>query len=207
MKKVFETKDKVEAECLAEKLEDECLETKLEQNAGKYELYVGENVYDEALLQIENLEYDLPKMVSQNKAKSNKFQDEDEYEKSSFLYAVEKFFQLKYKHLLLISVVFAFVFVLPFGLPMVISSIKKMDSDNIKITALLFAVAFVISQAILISNRYYQDIKELRNFFSIKLGTWKDPDYSRIGYKIIHFVLAILLHLIYYIFTISVMIR
>lgn len=207
MKKVFETKDKVEAECLAEKLEDECLETKLEQNAGKYELYVDENVYDEALLQIENLEYDLPKMVSQNKAKSNKFQDEDEYEKSSFLYAVEKFFQLKYKHLLLISVVFAFVFVLPFGLPMVISSIKKMDSDNIKITALLFAVAFVISQAILISNRYYQDIKELRNFFSIKLGTWKDPDYSKIGYKIFHFILAILLHLVCYIFTISVMIR
>ena len=204
MKKVFETKDKVEAECLAGKLEDECLETKLEQNAGKYELYVDENVYDEALLQIENLEYDLPKIVSQNKAKLNKFHDEDE--KGSFLHAVEKFFQLKYKHLLLISLIFALIYVLPFDL-LILSSIKKMDSEYIIITALMFALTFIISQVILISNRYYQDIKELKIFFSIKLGTWKDPDYSRIGYKIIHFVLAILLHLIYYIFTISVMIR
>ena len=204
MKKVFETKDKVEAECLAEKLEDECLETKLEQNAGKYELYVDENVYDEALLQIENLEYDLPKIIYQNKAKLNKFHDEDE--KGSFLHAVEKFFQLKYKHLLLISLIFALIYVLPFDL-LILSSIKKMDSEYIIITALMFALTFIISQVILISNRYYQDIKELKSFFSIKLGTWKDPDYSRIGYKIIHFVLAILLHLIYYIFTISVMIR
>ena len=186
MKKVFETKDKVEAECLAGKLEDECLETKLEQNAGKYELYVDENVYDEALLQIENLEYDLPKIVSQNKAKSNN--TSSEYEKDSFLYAVEKFFQLKFWNVLLISVLFALFCDFVFVLPRAIFIMKGIEI--IVVLVFLFICTFFISLLIMIPTRYYQ-IWRQTTVFSIR----KKKDYSGIEYKEFFFVLATILHI------------
>lgn len=164
MKKVFETKDKVEAECLAEKLEDECLETKLEQNAGKYELYVDENVYDEALLQIESLEYDLPKIIYQNKAKSNN--TSSEYEKDLFLYAVEKFFQLKFWNVLLISVLFALFCDFVFVLPRAIFIMKGIEI--IVVLVFLFICTFFISLWIMIPTRYYQIWRQTTVFQSEK---------------------------------------
>lgn len=115
----------------------------------------------------------------------------EKYKKFSFLYFVESFFQLKYLHLLLISIIFslAISFITHF-----LIYIKNVDSNNLLLITLTFAILFIFSQIILISTRYGQEI--MNTFIGIFTNLFgKEIIPSFFVSKSFYFILALLLHI------------
>lgn len=188
MKKVFESKNKEEIYKIKKQLSKKFYESEIKETSKKYELYVDANIYDEVLLQLEF-------------EKEEKKRKTNNYKKGTFLYIVEQYFQVKYYKLVLLSLVYSIILdtVLFFQFLQTIKN-DGINAEIFETLILTFVLDFIISQIIIISTRFYQFMLEIQDLFSIKiLGK---IDYSKIGYKIIHFFLGIILHIVYMVFII-----
>ena len=80
--------------------------------------------------------------------------------------------------------------------------IKENGIDVIILESLIltFLLNLIISQIIILSTRYYQFISEVKDVFRIRINEKKD--YSKDSYKIVNFIMGILLHLAYMVFIV-----
>ena len=145
-------------------------------------MYIDENIYDDALilLDIEKVDH------KRNDKKINP------YKKGTFLYIVEQYFLVKYCKLILVSIFYS---ILPefFLFYHLFQKIKENGIDVIILESLIltFLLNLIISQIIILSTRYYQ-------FIRIN----EKKDYSKDSYKIVNFIMGILLHLAYMVFIV-----
>lgn len=191
MKKILENDNLEKIYKAQKKLNDNCFECKIKESSNKYELYVDENIYDDALilLDIEKVDH------KRNDKKINP------YKKGTFLYIVEQYFLVKYYKLILVSVFYS---ILPefFLFYHLFQKIKENGIDVLILESLIltFLLNLIISQIIILSTRYYQFISEVKDVFRIRINGKKD--YSKYSYKIVNFIMRILLHLAYMVFIV-----
>lgn len=193
MKKIFETNDKRESNFLKNHLNDKYYESEIRNTSGKYELFVNENIYDEVLIEINKIGKKLSGDIVLDKKESLK---ENKYKKGSFLYFVEKYFQLKYIHLFTFSIIYSLIINIPFIIVSINRIIveKSFNTEYLVISLLPFCIMIFLSQLILICTRYYQTLKMVNEIFVIKIG--KKNDYSSLNYKIINFIIVIIGHIV-----------
>ena len=108
---------------------------------------------------------------------------------------------MKYYKLILVSVFYS---ILPefFLFYHLFQKIKENGIDVIilELLILTFLLNLIISQIIILSTRYYQFISEVKDVFRIRINGKKD--YSKDSYKIVNFIMGILLHLAYMVFIV-----
>lgn len=193
MKKIFETNDKRESNFLKNHLNDKYYESEIRNTSGKYELFVNENIYDEVLIEINKIGKKLSGDIVLDKKENLK---ENKYKKGSFLYFIEKYFQLKYMHLFTFSIIYSLIINIPFIILSINRIIveKSFSTKYLVISLLPFCIMIFLSQLILICTRYYQTLKMVNEIFVIKIG--KKNDYSSLNYKIINFIIVIIGHIV-----------
>ena len=201
MKKIFETNDKHEINSLKNYLNDQYYESEIKNTSVKYELFVHENIYDDVLVEIQQMNKKLSGTIVLDK---NKNISENNYKKGSFVYFVEKYFQLKYIHLCIFSVVYSLaihVTAIIFLRSGIITTGKNIQLEYLPISMMLFCITIFFSQLVLICTRYYQTLEMLTEIFVIRIG--KKNDYSSLHYKIINVIIAVIGHLIMIVFMIT----
>ena len=176
MKKIFETNDKRESNFLKNHLNDKYYESEIRNTSGKYELFVNENIYDEVLIEINKIGKKLSGDIVLDKKENLK---ENKYKKGSFLYFVEKYFQLKYIHFFTFSIIYSLIINIPFIILSINRIIveKSFNTEYLVISLLPFCIMIFLSQLILICTRYYQTLEMVNEIFVIRIG--KKNDYSR----------------------------
>lgn len=110
-------------------------------------------------------------------------------EKRVFLYATEIFYKMKYTKLLFISFFYSLITSIPFCFPV--------NNRNIKVSAVLFIVSFILSQIIFVSVRYV--IPELKEIFANILKIKSD------SVSIWYVLYVILFHMIYLVVLVYVL--
>ena len=90
MKKIFETNDKHEINSLKNYLNDQYYESEIKNTSVKYELFVHENIYDDVLVEIQQMNKKLSGTIVLDK---NKSISENNYKKGSYKFDNRRLYQ------------------------------------------------------------------------------------------------------------------
>ena len=197
MKKVYEGKSKNEVDLITKTLTDNFFTFDLKSNADNYELFVDDNIFDDALARIKALKVNLTGKTADNSSSKDKV--ELEPQEKSFMYFVDKYFKLSYTKLLLISFFYSLITnLILFFIRTIFMNENVINKKSLKITGFFFLSTFLISHVILIYTRYYPAINGIKEVFKIRLND--KPDTSGKIIKVVKFLEAVILHLAWFIF-------
>ena len=197
MKKVYEGKSKNEVDLITKTLTDNFFTFDLKSNADNYELFVDDNIFDDALARIKSLKVNLTGKTADNS--SSKDKEELEPQEKSFMYFVDKYFKLSYFKLLLISFFYSLITnLILFFIKTIIMNENVINKKSLKITGFFFFATFITSQVILIYTRYHPAINSIKEAFKIRLNN--KPDTSGRIFKVVKFLETAILHLVWFIF-------
>ena len=90
MKKIFETNDKHEINSLKNYLNDQYYESEIKNTSAKYELFVHENIYDDVLVEIQQMNKKLSGTIVLDK---NNSISKNNYKKGSYKFDNRRLYQ------------------------------------------------------------------------------------------------------------------